>query len=420
MNSRIFKDSKLFIAIVFSSISFLGIQPFDDLTRGILYGIILAYSVIFLICNIKTLKFKNNLLLIIAFAFYIYSSVILTAHGDFMDIGFAHLQVFIITLCASIDDNVPIEDTLIFLCKTLTVLSLIMGIGSLLLEYIPNEYIPQITAFSSKLGKLMYYNEFAPRIPGLGLNPNITAGFVTLGFIASLHLFFVLEKSKTWTILSFTNGVIAAFIIVLCCASRTCMLTLGLFTLAYPLARIIMHKNTNRDKLILIILVVALIVCIAILVMNKDIRDTVFLQIIRISTLSTGAYRSILWQEFLDAFAAHKMLGIPRHSLSFESCHNIFIDVLTFTGIIGLIFYLLHMLGGTLVLFRETYRNRKTENCTTYLFYSVCMVIIMIQAITEYFIFLRYNIFGLFSAYILGISIRCYAKNTAINSKEIL
>lgn len=411
----VFRNTYLFLIIIFSFVSFFATQPFSPLVRAAIYGVFVFYSGLFFFLNIKRHRRALTWAAISGIAYYILSTISYIHNGDIMTEGFPHFQyVFLGLICLSVRSGDEIVKEISTLVKMVTVFSIIMVVVSLLtvplvlycpsfVESLPKE-LNRMVVTSASIG--------SSRFCGFTNNPNMTANFCTVGFMLSYYLLFFKTGWK-WKTAAVADCVLSFYLITFKCASRTAMLTILAFACIFPFLYFIAFYWKNKEYrkrfyVVISLIILAVLVGILIVVFVEPLRDFVLNNIIRISSLKTGSNRTNIWKFMLNASKGRHMFGVSKQVIweNFDagSMHNIFLELFIIMGVPTMIAYLIYF-------FASIYQSGKMAFSTMtesrdlkmlYLLIFSTLLVTILQGMFENFLFSKYCLTGMFVTYFLA------------------
>ena len=412
---KIISNSPSFLIISITLIALLVPQPFNDLNRGIIYGIILVYGAIFCTYNIKRIFSNRSWLFWLGIAFYLETTLAYCINGNIMKVGFAHLQYLFIYLAASIlnkDDDLTYEFNK--LSRIFTVLGIGMALCSYLTMYLKLYYPDFIQTLPSELARMINNSgtliDNNTRLIGFAINSNLTGNFCALSAILSFYLL-IKERSIKWKITSLIDILLCLNIIFLRCASRTAMMLFIAFPLFLLLILLSITKNKKTRKIFkyaILILTTVLLITLIIFTCNKSLRTFFLDRIIRIDTLKSGSGRINLFTKSFAITEGHKLWGINKQvfidAFGVTSPHNSYLELMVHAGLPAMLLFIAFYIS-TLVKsgFTLSKISRKDSNITFEVaFLFTYLLIITIHMILDNYMIASYTTIGMFGHYALG------------------
>lgn len=367
MAKKILTDIQTYLTITITTIAILLFDLLGKVGLAV-YGILMVYSLIFLFFNIKR-TFCTSFSFYIAITFFIYFAIATIINGGIDRFGNTVIQLFCLTLISFYHQKTnEIRIIFIQIAKILTVLSLIMAIGSILLPYIATKSSFYINGnLSDYLLDLVKskINSFDGRLRGLTGHPNSTAEFC---FVAStLSIFLLSNNEKKWFIPSFANILLSIFLIFIATSSRTNMLSILSFVFIYFISYFLMLEKNNIQyekifKAVIVLCIIVFVLFLLILLMFPQIRNFFLTRVIRISTLDTGSGRLDVYKAAYELGKGHRFLGFNYRELfnatGQNHAHNLLLHLLSFSGLPGLILFLVYYIY-TLIISLINLNNNK-------------------------------------------------------------
>ena len=363
LNRLNFCDIHTCLRIVFSLLIIIQFNIFG--TIGLIgYGFMLVYSAICIIYNAKKKHFCKSITFYSGVLFYFFSLLGPLVNGGFNLIGTRILQLFLIMLLVFIDRNGnEILADIKSLTKIMTVAGFIMGLSSILLTAFvtwQQGYIQQLP--QSIANKLFYLaGSFSNRITGLAANANLTACYTMVGAICSAYLL-TIETNLKWKALSIANTFLSLYIIFIATASRTTMLAVigAAITYGFLYFFIICKgnkiKRSSFSKLLFIVLGISLIIIMSLFIV-PSLKDFILNKIIRIDSLSTGSNRLQCYKSAWEMGHGNRLLGFSiadfTQQTGFLHTHNVFLEVLSFSGLLGFIPFVIYITSSAINIFKN-------------------------------------------------------------------
>ena len=353
MIKRMFSEINVFFLICITSIMILLFNFFGAFGL-VLYGVLITYSAIFFICNLKTKPILKTPIFYIMVAYYIYYLVAVCVNGSLPQLGSALLQLFLLSLTGFfIRDTNEIKSNLLSLSKIMTILGIFMALGSLSLALLVSIYPNMIETFPEFLKEFFNRVSFSysgERLIGFGNQPNVTAEFCLICSLFSTYLISEINYSKKWICLSLLNIFSSFYIIFIATSSRTKMVSFLSFYFAYFIVYFfILHRNEKKLLKIASLILISFIlifILLGIFVFSSDNLRAFFLdKVIRISSISTASGRDSVYITAFNLGKGHRLFGYDVKKLQeaiAPHAHNIYLQLLSFAGIPGLILFCIY------------------------------------------------------------------------------
>lgn len=376
------RDTRIFLLVTIMSIAVIQIDIFGVLGL-IVYGLLIAYGVVFIAVNFKNLHLLKHPIFYVACAYYLYFILVGIINKNFSYTGPALIQFFILTIVAfSVRPIDEIRKDFGILSKYLTVMGLIVSISSLLICYI-TYYLPGFVSIlpeTIKANFIRFTGAFPSRATGVIGNANRSAGYLYICALFALYLI-VTNKTRKWVIPAIVNICLAFYTTYIVFTSRTYMLclliTLPGFFIAYFLSKY--RTKIFKQKLFYLIVgivLVAILLFVFACIISAEARDYILNHIVRVSSLSDGTGRLGIYKTSLELWKEHKMLGYyyrKLHDLTgVTHAHNIFIEVLASGGLPSFIFFCIFMIYTVYVAIRNVFTKNSISKETRLL---ICLLI---------------------------------------------
>ena len=377
-----FTNTSTILLTTMMAIAIIQIDIFGTLGLFV-YGLLIAYGIIFIIVNFKNLNIIKHPIFYIACAYYIYFILAEIINGNFTYTGPSLIQFFILTIIAfrvrTIDE---IKKDFKILAKYLTIMGLIVSISSILI-CIVTYYIPD---FVYKLPEeiknnfLRFTGNFPQRATGVIGNANRSAGYIYICSLFALYLI-VIDRRKIWVIPAVTNILLAFYSTFIIFASRTYMvcllITLPGFFIAFLLSQYRMKIFKQKKFYITACAILFMILCIILIYSISDTaRNYILNHIIRIGSLSTGSGRLEIYKTSINLWENHKLFGYNYMDLynitGVTHAHNIFIEVLASGGLPSFILFSIFMIYTIYIALKNVFIKNKISTETRFL---ICLLI---------------------------------------------
>lgn len=409
-----FSSSKYYFLITLSLLTFLEIEPFNDTIRLILFISLLLFSCTFFILNIKKLS-KTPLFWIVT-AFFGASTISFIIHGDFMQVGFSHIQYLLLFLNASMfissDD---LFDNITTLAKWFTIFGLFLclfpPLASLIFKH--SQFFHSISnPLWQKLINAPY--SFPNRYNSI-LNANHIALVIGVTSIFSLLLIYV-EKNIYWIISAATNVICSVFFIIFAYASRGSMAFLLMAFAPFILCTLFQSKNVKHKKISLFIVILGLTVLTILLVLffiNNDFRDIILNKVFRIDNIATACGRDIRHELAIKGALSSPIFGVNLEAYD-ESIfavldgardpHNMYLDVWLKFGTPCLILFIVIMIYSLVIYFIRLSKATNIKEYISVLFIISLFLGIATQSFVDDCFFGGYYMKGFMLSCLFGIA----------------
>lgn len=317
------------------------------------YGILIAYGMIFLIANYKTIYSSKGPALYLISSFYLYYLICTFVTGNYT----RYAASVILLLFISINSFIPrsneqrIEDLLVF-GKIIAIFSLIMALSSIVVSIIFVYFHALVIKLPYNIQALMadVAEAFPARMSGFTSNANTTASYCIIASIFSVFAISLPATNIKWKIIHLCNIIVTLITSAFFVASRTQTLAFGVFLISYCLIFFLFVNKKNKRmrnifKIILISCLVLGVICIIILLLSESIRDFFLNHVLRISTLKTMTGRIGVYKNALILSFENPVFGYNYHELAkatqlqITQAHNVFLEALSFAGVPGLILF---------------------------------------------------------------------------------
>lgn len=395
-------NMKAFLAILVIGLSFLMYQPFGDILRGVLYGLLVVYTGIFFILNLRQRPLVLTPLSVCGIAFYIVSTISYAYSGDIMMVGFAHFQFILFALIAFSerkDEEIHIE--ILLISKILIIASLLMTILSVLSRPFVLCFPDAVELFPTELKRMIITAASinSQRLFGFGMQFNVTSSIVVTGIMLSFFLITFNYVGKKWKILSAVNIVISSFMVIFLCGSRTHTVVLICFFFCYPIAYLISFARTDKEKnkkglIIFLALVFIFIITVLILMSIDIVREYVIKVVIRPESLETGSGRTKIWKYMFEISKGHRLLGVSRQSIIDKmgyGSHSIYMELLVVLGIPAMILFFFYFFGSLFYLGKNLLFDCRKDNKPFYFIMFMVLAMTAIQGVAEQYLFGAYT-----------------------------
>lgn len=364
----------------------------------IVYGVLYTYSFITIIVNyIRGQKLYIHPMLIAVSLYYLHYMVCVTVNGYFM-VGFTPLlQLFLLTVaCFFVRRNDDYVSDFSYMSKVLTIMGLVMAGLSLFISHIYYNHYDFVSVLPECIKAIIDFAGPIPpngRLSGLLSGPNATALYSSVCAMFALYLFFSMNTGTGWKITACANILTALYIIFIRTSSRTSMLSILAFLFLFiALFYLVLSKNKKRN---LIIFFCSIAICFSLIAFmfytNESFHQIVSKHILRTESLSTGSGRLKLYEAAYELGKGNRLFGISRQALVDATgdpnalhAHNLILQLLTFTGIPGLILYCAYIFTSTWFAIQNLYRVQDNKLKLLCIFIVCFIFAYYINGITEY------------------------------------
>lgn len=328
-------------------------QPFNDVTRFLLYCTIPLFGLYVLAYSIHNKEYPIiNTASISFFLYSIFSIIILFPHHEFFRFGLAAITALIIITISYIPRNLnEIKKEIMSISLYFTIFAIVIALISFLL-LILHKYYPPIKNWTINNRPFVFSRNDVliqgHRLFGYGRHPNYTGMISGAGVISALIVFIKSQKTRD-IILSIVCIILNCAILVMA-SSRTSILMICSFVFILVILYL-PYKNKNKqetNRLTLIIFAGVLVFSIVvILCLCSDSAKIIILnQILRSDNIKTATGRTILQKTSINKYLESNniLTGLSRTAIqqitqSDGATHNTYIDILVSTGLINFIFY---------------------------------------------------------------------------------
>ncbi len=349
------RDTRIFLLVTIMSIAVIQIDIFGVLGL-IVYGLLIAYGVVFIAVNFKNLHLLKHPVFYIACAYYLYFILANLINGSFNLRGPSIVQYLLLCVVAfSVRPVDKISRDITSAAKFMTVIGIVQAVFCIFaasLLYFAPQFVDNTPEFFSALIHEVA-DGFPVRASGLVQNANLTAGYEFVSGILSFFLLLNYAKNKKWIWPAIINIALAIYIVFVYCASRTYMLAGICFILAFLLLYYLGVCRVNEEKrkifhICLICICVVFVIAIIILICAPSVRDFLLNRVLRVDSLSTGSGRLNIWKTSIELGKGHRLFGISYEALEeatgYGNAHNSILEMLTFGGLPTLILFSIYYL----------------------------------------------------------------------------
>ena len=169
-------------------------------------------------------------------------------------------------------------------------------------------------------------------------------------------------ENLKWKALSIANTFLSLYIIFIATASRTTMLAVigAAITYGFLYFFIICKgnkiKRSSFSKLLFIVLGISLIIIMSLFIV-PSLKDFILNKIIRIDSLSTGSNRLQCYKSAWEMGHGNRLLGFSiadfTQQTGFLHTHNVFLEVLSFSGLLGFIPFVIYITSSAINIFKN-------------------------------------------------------------------
>lgn len=354
------------------------------------YGVLIFYTAICCILNAKQHGFSYSISFYSGTAYYLIFILLTVIKGGFQQIGTSLIQLFLIMLLAFINRNeTELKKDLDTLGKIMVVAGFTMSIFSIFISalytFAPDLVNSLPVSISSEIIRLS--GDLRNRMTGFTGNANVTACYCLIGSVFSTYLI-TTSNNKRWKLFSAFNLLLSIYTIFIATASRTSMLSFFAFNIVFLLLVYISKSNSWKTILkftIIVFIILLLLTLLAICI--PSVKDFLLRNIIRIDSLKTGSGRLAVYKSALEMPKGRRLFGISLPEFTsvwgFRT-HNMFLEVLTFAGIVGLIPFLIYILSSFYVSIKNFISTIKNPNMD---YSSKAIRCFFVAYIISYFVF---------------------------------
>lgn len=405
-------DTKKYFFTIIVGLTFLEIQPFDDIFRGFLFASLIVYSILFFIYNIKS--FTISPLFYIMLSFYVTTTISYIVHKDILQTGFSHIQYLFLFLNASLIKKDDLEETFIPIAKWLTIYGLFLS----LFPPIASELFKDSTflhSLSNPLWQKMINSplDLPNRYTSI-LNVNHISLILGCNCIFSVFLFFQ-SKKPSWKIVSVLNAIISMFFIVFAYASRGSMVLVASALTPFCLCILLFSPKEQTKRTVIIIIVTAFVLLIFLIlfcIISEDFRFIILHKVLRIESISTATNRDIRQKLAIKGSLENPLFGVKASDYKdviFRELneswhpHNLYLDVWLSFGTPSFILFITIFIFSFYIFAKILFnREKNKENLDLYLLLSIFLGLV-IQSLVDDCFFGGYYIKGLLFSLTFGI-----------------
>lgn len=388
-------DTHICIITAFIFLSIVKIDVFGKV--GLIgYGLLIIYTTICCIVNAKEKHFYYCLPFYAGIVYYATFLVVSFFNGSYTRIWSSLIQLFIIMLISFIyrssDDLIKDIDSI---ARIMIISGTLMSSLSLVLSVITT-FFPEILSglpdnITAEIVRLS--GNIHGRISGLTSNANQTAVYCLVGMELAIYLLCSTESIK-WKILASINIILSLYTIFIATASRTSMLSTITFAAIFiPLYYFVVFREDKirmkHFKFLLIGIICLVAIFIIVFIISAQTRSFILNDIIRIDSLKTGSNRTSVYKQAIEWGEGRRLIGFNineyAHETGFHDTHNMFLEVLSTSGLLGLIFFLIYFGSSTVVIIKNLKNPlRKTnKERIIYCFFFAYIVSYFIWGMTE-------------------------------------
>ena len=362
---RVVSDIHTYLVLTFAVIACLQFNLFGKVGLFV-YGLLVAYGMLFFVLNIRIRRLCATLGLYIAIAYYCYFILAECINGKWTRGGASLLQLLALTLVMSFSRSKDEQEYDIrTIAKILTVAGIAMCTGSLLISLVAFHFPGLVDDLPSSVGSYMRMvrGAFPSRMTGMAGNANVTGGFCLVCLMFSTYLLSV-DRRTAWKWLSAADIIIALFTIFLLNASRTSMLSAMVFLMTFFFNYFLSLRKWEMEmmRIFRIILIAGgglAIVMLLLFLTCSPFHDFILDHMIRESSLRTGSGRTDVYTAVIELAKDNPIFGFSHIELAKNnapgttSAHNVFLHALAFSGIPGLVLFTTWILYTMVVAIRN-------------------------------------------------------------------
>lgn len=349
-----------------------------------IYGVLILYSFTFFCINLQKKPIYSGFIFYIAIFYYLYFFFAVCINGSVARYGSSILQLFALTIISFYlrDSDSIITDINLF-AKIMIVASIVMSVFSLLISglffYLPEffqDLPPRI------LEKIQQITGAPSRINGIGGQPNVTARFCLVGLMFSCYMLSI-KPHLRWIVLSLSNIFLSLFLIFIATNSRTSMISSIAFLCSYLFFYLFFFNKRKKEKLIIILSIILVIVFVFLVAFfsSNSFRSFILNHVLRISSLSTGTGRLSIYKTAFEMGKGNRLFGISCFDLMNTindpnvHAHNIFLELLTFSGVPGLILFSFYFFYTIYVSIKDFFHPNNTHQTKKLICFFICFFI---------------------------------------------
>lgn len=404
-------SSKFYFLITIAALTFLEIEPFNDIIRFVLFFLLIAYSVLFFSVNVK--KLSTTPLFGLVTTFFALSTLSFIIHGDFMRVGFSHIQyIFLFFNASVIISNEDMSENIKALAKWFTIFGLFIclfpPVASLIFKN--SEFFHSLkNPLWQDLINAPY--DFPNRYDSM-LNPNHIAILIGVAGFFSFILIYE-EKRIGWIVAAVANVIASFFFIIFAYASRSSMAFLAISFGSFVILSLIFLKDKNKRNISLILLLSGLAVLALMLILfmfSDNFRMIMLEKVLRVSSIKTATGRDIRHKLAIEGALASPVFGVPldAYSTVFSVLdnarypHNMFLDIWLKFGTPCFIIYIAVVIYSFVVMMIRMIKTSDSAEKMASLF-CICLLLgIVVQSLVEDCAYGGYYIKGFTFSLIFG------------------
>lgn len=367
------KDIKTFLIVSISVISVIQIEVFG--TFGlIMYGLLIAYGIVFILLNFRELNILYKPISIIAFAYYFYFILADCINGNFVLTGPSLIQYLILLVIAfSIRPTSQLNSTILSIAKIMTIMGIIVSLSSVFIALLTYYFPSLITKLPQYFTNICITStgSFPGRASGVLGNANITGGYSFVCAIFSIYLMFTYQNKK-WKYISCINYILSIYIVFIFCNSRSFTLALISSTIIFVFLYFLHVYRYDKQKIkVFKIIIICAVILFSILLISilciPQFRTFVFDRIIRVTSLSDGSGRLEIYRTALEMGKGNRVFGYSFKDLEAitgrSHAHNIFIELLSFGGIPSLLLFCIFFFYTGFVAIKNIFAKNTSKEC---------------------------------------------------------
>lgn len=362
----------------------------------VVYGLLIAYSVVFIFMNYRRREQYKQLppIFFILIAYYCYFILAVSVNGSFTYNGPAIIQLFLLAfICFFRNDTNEMLYDVNNIAKVFTIFGLAMSIGSISIASFTLLFPNLVNTFPSALAEKFFAIKGSfpsDRLPGLCHYPNPTSLACLTSILFSFYLISI-ESKKKWIIPAIINICTGSYVIIIASNSRTNMVCLAAFIFFYYIFYFfILHKNDQKKRkirnIIVIVFLTAVILFAIILIGSASFRDFFFNHVLRVSSIKDASGRDDVYKISYELGQGKRFLGYDMHDLvdvGLPNAHNIFLQLLCAGGIPSLVLFCLWFFFSIYASIRNVLKPVSKEARNLNGFFACFIVCYLLQGLPE-------------------------------------
>lgn len=360
-------STEQFLLITLTTISFNLFWGLGSISL-VVYGLLIAYGVIFIALNIKKLQIVKGPAFYLACAYYVYFILASVINQNILKTGPSIIQFFLITIVAFAGISLnQIKDVIRKLAKVFTVVGIFVAVMSYVIPAV-TYYFPELVSqlpFGLDESFVWIMGGFPGRADGLIGNANFTSNYMNICAFFSIYLLTTI-KDKKWVVLSVIDILLAIYVVFILCNSRTSMLVFMCFCFFYACFYYLYAYKEDKNKrkhFYFIMGAIAILVLLMILIVafSPSAKDYVFNKLLRVSSLKDGTGRLGIFKTALKLGEGRRLFGFNYLELRAATpgnnshAHNSFLEILSFGGIPAFVFFTCYFFYSIYIALRNVF-----------------------------------------------------------------